>query len=84
MPETLSPNDIQHPRAAVRRVAENTLATRGAQEVTMHELAQELGGSAITDNKLAGQAQASPKGAAAQPERKVGSTAARQLSALAR
>jgi AcrR family transcriptional regulator len=48
MPKTLSPDDIQQFREAMRRVAENAFATRGAQGVTMRELAKELGCSAMT------------------------------------
>jgi AcrR family transcriptional regulator len=48
MPKTLSPEDIQQFREAMRRVAENAFATRGAQGVTMRELAKELGCSAMT------------------------------------
>jgi AcrR family transcriptional regulator len=48
MPKTLSSNDIQQFREAMRRVAENAFATRGAQGVTMRELAKELGCSAMT------------------------------------
>ncbi|CAB3783737.1 hypothetical protein LMG28614_01713 [Paraburkholderia ultramafica] len=48
MPKTLSSDDIQQFREAMRRVAENAFATRGAQGVTMRELAKELGCSAMT------------------------------------
>jgi AcrR family transcriptional regulator len=48
MPKTLSPDDIQQFREAMRRVAENAFATRGAEGVTMRELARELGCSAMT------------------------------------
>jgi AcrR family transcriptional regulator len=48
MPKTLSSDDIQHFRETMRRVAENAFATRGAQGVTMRELAKELGCSAMT------------------------------------
>jgi AcrR family transcriptional regulator len=48
MPKTLSPDDVQQFREAMRRVAENAFATRGAQGVTMRELAKELGCSAMT------------------------------------
>lgn len=48
MPKTLSPDDILQFREAMRRVAENAFATRGAQGVTMRELAKELGCSAMT------------------------------------
>ncbi|MBN3805969.1 TetR/AcrR family transcriptional regulator [Paraburkholderia sp. Ac-20336] len=48
MPKTLSPEDIQQFREAMRRVAESAFATRGAQGVTMRELAKELGCSAMT------------------------------------
>lgn len=48
MPKTLSAADIQQFREAMRRVAENAFATRGAQGVTMRELAKELGCSAMT------------------------------------
>ncbi len=48
MPKTLSPDDIQQFREAMRRVAENAFATRGAEGVTMRELAKELGCSAMT------------------------------------
>lgn len=48
MPKTLSPDDIQQFREAMRRVAETAFATRGAQGVTMRELAKELGCSAMT------------------------------------
>ncbi|SIT44229.1 Transcriptional regulator, TetR family [Paraburkholderia ribeironis] len=48
MPKTLSPDDIQQFREAMRRIAENAFATRGAQGVTMRELAKELGCSAMT------------------------------------
>ena len=48
MPKTLSSNDIQQFREAMRRVAEDAFATRGAQGVTMRELAKELGCSAMT------------------------------------
>jgi AcrR family transcriptional regulator len=48
MPKTLSADDIQQFREAMRRVAENAFATRGAQGVTMRELAKELGCSAMT------------------------------------
>lgn len=48
MPKTLSADDIQQFREAMRRVAEDAFATRGAQGVTMRELAKELGCSAMT------------------------------------
>ncbi|SDG79768.1 TetR/AcrR family transcriptional regulator [Paraburkholderia phenazinium] len=48
MPKTLSDEDIHQFREAMRRVAENAFATRGAQGVTMRELARELGCSAMT------------------------------------
>lgn len=48
MPKTLSPDDILQFREAMRRVAENAFATRGAAGVTMRELARELGCSAMT------------------------------------
>ena len=48
MPKTLSPDDIQQFREAMRRVAENAFATRGAEGVTMRELAKELRCSAMT------------------------------------
>jgi AcrR family transcriptional regulator len=48
MHKTLSPDDIQQFREAMRRVAENAFATRGAQGVTLRELAKELGCSAMT------------------------------------
>lgn len=48
MPKTLSSDDIQQFREAMRRVAENAFATRGAEGVTMRELAKELGCSAMT------------------------------------
>jgi AcrR family transcriptional regulator len=48
MPKPLSDDDIQLFREAMRRVAENAFATRGAQGVTMRELAKELGCSAMT------------------------------------
>lgn len=48
MPKTLSADDIRQFREAMRRVAENAFATRGAQGVTMRELAKELGCSAMT------------------------------------
>ncbi|RDK04665.1 TetR/AcrR family transcriptional regulator [Paraburkholderia lacunae] len=48
MPKTLSSHDIQQFRETMRRVAENAFATRGAQGVTMRELAKELGCSAMT------------------------------------
>ena len=48
MPKTLSPDDIQQFREAMRAIAENAFATRGAQGVTMRELAKELGCSAMT------------------------------------
>jgi len=48
MPKTLSADDIQQFREAMRRIAENAFATRGAQGVTMRELAKELGCSAMT------------------------------------
>lgn len=48
MPKTLSADDIQQFREAMRRVAENAFATRGAEGVTMRELARELGCSAMT------------------------------------
>ncbi|MFM0227539.1 TetR/AcrR family transcriptional regulator [Paraburkholderia dipogonis] len=48
MPKTLSADDIQQFREAMRRVAENAFATRGAEGVTMRELAKELGCSAMT------------------------------------
>ncbi|MFM0596029.1 MULTISPECIES: TetR/AcrR family transcriptional regulator [Paraburkholderia] len=48
MPKTLSADDIQQFREAMRSVAENAFATRGAQGVTMRELAKELGCSAMT------------------------------------
>ena len=48
MPKTLSSDDIQQFRETMRRVAENAFATRGAQGVTMRELAKELGCSAMT------------------------------------
>jgi AcrR family transcriptional regulator len=48
MPKTLSPDDIRQFREAMRRVAENAFATRGAEGVTMRELARELGCSAMT------------------------------------
>nr|WKF57239.1 HTH-type transcriptional repressor FabR [Paraburkholderia busanensis] len=48
MPKTLSPDDIRQFREAMRRVAEDAFATRGAQGVTMRELAKELGCSAMT------------------------------------
>jgi AcrR family transcriptional regulator len=48
MPKTLSPDDIKQFREAMRRVAENAFATRGAEGVTMRELARELGCSAMT------------------------------------
>ena len=48
MPKTLSADDIQQFREAMRGVAENAFATRGAQGVTMRELAKELGCSAMT------------------------------------
>ncbi|ACD17709.1 TetR/AcrR family transcriptional regulator [Paraburkholderia phytofirmans] len=48
MPKTLSPDDIQQFREAMRHVAENAFATRGAEGVTMRELARELGCSAMT------------------------------------
>jgi AcrR family transcriptional regulator len=48
MPKTLSNEDIHQFREAMRRVAENAFATRGAQGVTMRELAKELGCSAMT------------------------------------
>jgi AcrR family transcriptional regulator len=48
MPKTLSSDEIQQFREAMRRVAENAFATRGAQGVTMRELAKELGCSAMT------------------------------------
>ncbi|MFM0124299.1 MULTISPECIES: TetR/AcrR family transcriptional regulator [unclassified Paraburkholderia] len=48
MPKTLSPDDIQQFREAMRRVAENAFATRGGEGVTMRELARELGCSAMT------------------------------------
>ena len=40
MPKTLSPDDIQQFREAMRRVAENAFATRGGEGVTMRELAR--------------------------------------------
>ncbi|WP_144147902.1 TetR/AcrR family transcriptional regulator [Paraburkholderia sp. BCC1884] len=48
MPKILSADDIQQFRETMRRVAENAFATRGAQGVTMRELAKELGCSAMT------------------------------------
>ncbi len=48
MPKTLSPDEIQQFRETMRRVAEHAFATRGAQGVTMRELAKELGCSAMT------------------------------------
>lgn len=48
MPKTLSPDDIRQFREAMRHVAENAFATRGAEGVTMRELARELGCSAMT------------------------------------
>jgi AcrR family transcriptional regulator len=48
MPKTLSSDDIQQFRETMRRVAENAFAMRGAQGVTMRELAKELGCSAMT------------------------------------
>lgn len=48
MPKTLSDEDIHQFREAMRSVAENAFATRGAQGVTMRELAKELGCSAMT------------------------------------
>jgi AcrR family transcriptional regulator len=48
MPKTLSDEDIHQFREAMRRVAEDAFATRGAQGVTMRELAKELGCSAMT------------------------------------
>ncbi|WP_345811668.1 TetR/AcrR family transcriptional regulator [Paraburkholderia sp. PREW-6R] len=48
MPKTLSADDIQQFRETMRRVAEQAFATRGAQGVTMRELAKELGCSAMT------------------------------------
>jgi AcrR family transcriptional regulator len=48
MPKTLSDEDIHQFREAMRRIAENAFATRGAQGVTMRELARELGCSAMT------------------------------------
>ncbi|MFM0338304.1 TetR/AcrR family transcriptional regulator [Paraburkholderia fungorum] len=48
MPKTLSSDDIQQFRETMRRVAESAFATRGAQGVTMRELAKELGCSAMT------------------------------------
>jgi AcrR family transcriptional regulator len=48
MPKTLSPEEIQQFRETMRSVAENAFATRGAQGVTMRELAKELGCSAMT------------------------------------
>jgi AcrR family transcriptional regulator len=48
MPKTLSDEDIRQFRENMRRVAENAFATRGAQGVTMRELAKELGCSAMT------------------------------------
>jgi AcrR family transcriptional regulator len=48
MPRTLSSDDVQQFREAMRRVAENAFATCGAQGVTMRELAKELGCSAMT------------------------------------
>jgi AcrR family transcriptional regulator len=48
MPKTLSDEDIHQFREAMRGVAENAFATRGAQGVTMRELARELGCSAMT------------------------------------
>ena len=43
MPKTLSADDIHQFCEAMRRVAENAFATRGAQGVTMRELAKEQG-----------------------------------------
>ncbi|MFM0735767.1 TetR/AcrR family transcriptional regulator [Paraburkholderia xenovorans] len=48
MPKTLSSDDIHQFRETMRRVAENAFATRGAEGVTMRELAKELGCSAMT------------------------------------
>lgn len=48
MPKTLSDEAIRQFRENMRRVAENAFATRGAQGVTMRELAKELGCSAMT------------------------------------
>lgn len=48
MPKTLSADDVQQFREAMRRVAENAFATRGAHGVTMRQLAKELGCSAMT------------------------------------
>jgi AcrR family transcriptional regulator len=48
MPKTLSADDIRQFREAMRYVAESAFATRGAQGVTMRELAKELGCSAMT------------------------------------
>ena len=48
MPKTLSDEDIHQFREAMRGVAEHAFATRGAQGVTMRELAKELGCSAMT------------------------------------
>ncbi|HEV3424089.1 MAG TPA: TetR/AcrR family transcriptional regulator [Paraburkholderia sp.] len=48
MPKTLSDEDIRQFRENMRRVAENAFATRGAQGVTMRELARDLGCSAMT------------------------------------
>lgn len=48
MPKTLSDEAIHQFRENMRRVAENAFATRGAQGVTMRELAKELGCSAMT------------------------------------
>jgi AcrR family transcriptional regulator len=48
MPKTLSDEDVQQFREAMRGVAEHAFATRGAQGVTMRELAKEVGCSAMT------------------------------------
>jgi AcrR family transcriptional regulator len=48
MPKTLSDEDVHQFREAMRGVAEHAFATRGAQGVTMRELAKELGCSAMT------------------------------------
>jgi len=48
MPKTLSDEAIRQFRETMRRVAEDAFATRGAQGVTMRELAKALGCSAMT------------------------------------
>lgn len=48
MPKALSDEDIRQFRENMRRVAETAFATRGAQGVTLRELAKELGCSAMT------------------------------------